>query len=195
MADQGGSGAGEPQASGGSGDAALLRAAGRGEQAALAELYDRHAGWLTVRLARRCSSDELVDQAVQDTFLALWRKPGQFRGRGDVGAYIWGIGIRRLIDLQRRRGGAGNRLARWLAFRGRSDDVVPSAEDQVLQGVEFGPLGEALDRLSPELRVALAVTAIDGLSYAEAARLLGIPVGTVKSRCHRARVELREALI
>jgi DNA-directed RNA polymerase specialized sigma24 family protein len=57
----------------GSDDLALLRAVATGDEEALAGLYDRHAGWLTVRLSRRCSSPEVVDQAVQDTFLALWR--------------------------------------------------------------------------------------------------------------------------
>ena len=75
------------------------------------------------------------------------------------------------------------------------EDLIVSAEDEVLVGVEHGRLGAALDQLSPELREAMAATVIDGLSYAEAARLLGVPVGTIKSRCHRARVELREALL
>jgi RNA polymerase sigma-70 factor, ECF subfamily len=52
-------------------------------------------GWLTVRMTRRCATPDVVDQAVQDTFLALWRKAGSYRGGGDVAAFIWGIGIRR----------------------------------------------------------------------------------------------------
>jgi RNA polymerase sigma-70 factor (ECF subfamily) len=56
-----------------SGDLALLRAIAAGDEEALGRLYDRHAGWLTVRLSRRCSSPEVVDQAVQNTFLAVWR--------------------------------------------------------------------------------------------------------------------------
>jgi hypothetical protein len=52
-------------------DAALLRAVARGDEGALAALYDRHAGWLTVRMTRRCAMPDVVDQAVKDTFLAL----------------------------------------------------------------------------------------------------------------------------
>jgi DNA-directed RNA polymerase specialized sigma24 family protein len=55
-------------------DAALLRAVARGDEDALAALYDRHAGWLTVRLTRRCALPDVVDHAVQDTFLAVWRE-------------------------------------------------------------------------------------------------------------------------
>jgi hypothetical protein len=54
-------------------DAALLRAVSRGDDDALAALYDRHAGWLTIRLTHRCALPDVVDHAVQDTFLALWR--------------------------------------------------------------------------------------------------------------------------
>ena len=83
-------------------DAALLRGVARGDEESLAALYDRHAGWLTVRLTRRCARPDVVDQAIQDTFLALWREAGRYRGSGDVAAFIWGIGIRRLIDAIRR---------------------------------------------------------------------------------------------
>src|SRR5215469_6631565 len=89
-------------------DAALLRAVAGGDEEALAALYDRHAGWLKVRLTRRCASPDLVDHAVQDTFLALWREARTYRGRGDVAAFIWGIGVRRLIDAIRR-----DNPARW----------------------------------------------------------------------------------
>jgi RNA polymerase sigma-70 factor (ECF subfamily) len=171
-------------------DVALLRAIARGDEEALAALYDRHAGWLTIRLARRCGQPDVVDQAVQDTFLALWREAGTYRGRGDVAAFVWGIGIRRLIDLVRREGGQRHLLA-WRAER---PQVVVSAEDQVLAGIVHGNLEQALADLSPELRAAIAATVLDGLTCAEAAVLLGVAEGTVKSRCHRARQALRAAL-
>jgi RNA polymerase sigma-70 factor, ECF subfamily len=170
-------------------DAALLRAAARGDEDALAALYDRHAGWLTVRMTRRCALPDVVDHAVQDTFLALWREAGAYRGGGDVAAFIWGIGIRRLIDAIRRETGA-----RRLPWRTSQPEVVVSAEDQVLAGIEHGRLGQALAGLSPELRGAIEATVLDGLTCAEAAVLLGVAEGTVKSRCHRARVALRAAL-
>src|SRR6516162_7364680 len=99
-------------------DVALLRAVARGEEEALAALYDRHAGWLTVRMTRRCPMPDVVDQAVQDTFLALWRGACGYRGGGDVAAFIWGIGIRRLIDAIRRESGT-----RRLPWRTAEPDV------------------------------------------------------------------------
>jgi RNA polymerase sigma-70 factor (ECF subfamily) len=132
----------------------------------------------------------VVDQAVQDTFLALWRGAVTYRGGGDVGAFIWGIGIRRLIDGIRREGGSRRWSRRWST----DTEMVVSAEDQVLVGAEYGRLGPALASLPPELRAALEATVLDGLTNTEAARLLGIPEGTVKSRCHHARQALRAAL-
>jgi RNA polymerase sigma-70 factor, ECF subfamily len=170
-------------------DAALLRAVARGDEAALGALSDRHAGWLMVRLARRCAMPDVVDHAVQDTFLAVWREAGTYRGSGDVAAFIWGIGIRRLIDAIRQENGP--RRLRW---RAAEPETVVSAEDQVLAGIEHGQLGQALAGLSPELRAAIEATVLDGLTCAEAAILLGVAEGTVKSRCHRARVALRAAL-
>jgi RNA polymerase sigma-70 factor, ECF subfamily len=171
-------------------DAALLRAVARGDEDALAALYDRHAGWLTVRMTRRCAMPDVVDHAVQDTFLAVWREPGAYRGGGDVAAFIWGIGIRRLIDAIRRE----TRPRRRLPGRVAEPEVIASAEDQVLVGVEHGRLGQALAGLSPELRGAIEATVLDGLTCAEAAVLLGVAEGTVKSRCYRARLALRAAL-
>jgi RNA polymerase sigma-70 factor (ECF subfamily) len=72
--------------------------------------------------------------------------------------------------------------------------VVTSAEDQVLLGLEYGDAATALNRLSPELQAVVRATVLDGLSTREAARLLHIPQGTVKTRMARARSLLRQAL-
>ena len=96
--------------------------------------------------------------------------------------------VRRLIDAIRRRPRAR------VPFRTSAPAVEPSAEEQVLLGVEHGDLGGALDRLSPELRAVVQATVLDGLTTREAGRLLGIPAGTVKTRMMRARIQLREEL-
>jgi RNA polymerase sigma-70 factor, ECF subfamily len=67
----------------------------------------------------------------------------------------------------------------------------PSAEEKVLLGVEYGDLGTALLRLSPEMRAVLQATVLDGLTTREAGRLLGIPENTVKTRLRRAKAHLR----
>jgi len=169
-------------------DPDLLRALAGDDRSALNELYRRHSAWLLSRLARRCADPDVVDQALQDTFVAVWRKPGSYQGSGEVAAWLWGIAIRRLIDQLRRRPATLHRVD-------PRDATSPSAEEQVLLGVQHGDLAGALDRLSPELRAVVQATVLDGLTTREAARLLGIPAGTVKTRMMRAKPLLREGLI
>ncbi|KAB2591649.1 RNA polymerase sigma factor [Streptomyces arboris] len=168
-------------------DAALVRAVAGGDAEALGALYDRHAGWLHARLARRCADAETVREVLQDTFVTVWRSAGSHRG-AQVGGWLWVIASRRLVDTLR----AGARADRPL--RPAPETVAPSAEERVLAGLEYGDVGTALAGISPELREVLRATVVDGLSTREAAALLGIPEGTVKTRAMRARRELRAAL-
>jgi len=72
--------------------------------------------------------------------------------------------------------------------------VAPAAEDQVLLSVEYGDIGQALARLSPEMRAVIQAVVLDGLSAKEAAQLLHVPVSSVKTRLYRAKAHLRAAL-
>jgi RNA polymerase sigma-70 factor, ECF subfamily len=167
-------------------DATLLVGVAERDIGAFRTLYERHAGWLSLRLARRCNDAELVADAVQDTFVVIWQKPRSFRGDGDVAAWLWGIAIRRLISRLRQRSDVA------AAFR--SSDTVPAAEDEVLLSVEYGDMGAALARLSPEMRAVIQAVVLDGLSAREAAQLLNVPVSSVKTRLFRAKAHLRAAL-
>ena len=166
-------------------DRDLLEAIAAGDREALRTLYERHAPWLQVRLSRRCADPGLVEETVQDTFVAAWRGARRWRGEGDAAAWLWGIAIRRLLDRLRRRPAPVVRPMRQSS---------PSAEEQVLLGVEHGDLAGSLNRLSPELRAVVQATILDGLTTREAARLLGIPTGTVKTRLMRAKAQLRGEL-
>lgn len=167
-------------------DVELVRQVAAGERGSLEELYRRHAPWLTARLQRRCADAELVDTAVQDTFLAVWKQAARYESTGEVGAWIWTIGIRRLIDQLRKR-----------------PPPTPAGDDHIFRAViaEEIPLaladtelGQAFGQLATELQHVLAAIAFCGLTNAEAARVLGIPTGTVKSRLSRARKQLRQML-
>lgn len=102
---------------------------------------------------------------------------------------MWGIAIRRLISRLRKRVDfqVGSAL-----IDGDSTDI--SAEERVLLGLEHADVGGALARISPELRIVLQLTVLDGLTTKEAAVLLRIPRGTVKSRLQRARATMREEM-
>ncbi|MBV1935303.1 MULTISPECIES: RNA polymerase sigma factor [Streptomyces] len=175
-------------------DGELLRAiAADGDRRAFEELYRRYAPWLRARLRGRCADAGIVDDVVQETFLAVWRGSARYREEGapDAAGWLWRIGSRRLIDALRGDGARG-RLRQALGRLRHRDEA--SAEERVLAGVEHGDLAGALVRLSPELRAVLQATVVDGLTTREAAVLLGIPPGTVKTRALRARKQLREEL-
>ncbi|MCD0483150.1 RNA polymerase sigma factor [Streptacidiphilus sp. ASG 303] len=172
-------------------DAELLLAAADGDRRAFEEFYRRYAPWLVLRLRARCADPALVDDVVQEAFLDVWRGAARYRREGDPAGWLWRIGSRRLVDALRGDGARG-RLRQSLARLRHRDE--PSAEERVFTGVEHGDLGGSLARLSPELRAVLQATVVDGLTTREAAALLGIPHGTVKTRAMRARRQLREEL-
>ncbi|WP_028660990.1 RNA polymerase sigma factor [Nocardioides insulae] len=171
-------------------DAVLLRAAADGDLAALRELYDRHAPWLSARLMRRCNDREVVLDVVQDTFVAMWRDAGKWRDEGEVAGWLWGIAFRRMVSRLRQR----RQVVLVPDWETATTGTLPAAEEQVLLGVEYGDLGEALRRLSPEFRAVVQACVLDGLTTREASRLLGVRPNTLKTRLHRAKAQLREAL-
>jgi RNA polymerase sigma-70 factor (ECF subfamily) len=170
-------------------DRELLAEIATGDRGALHELFTRHQPWLAARVRQRCSDPAVVAEVVNDTFLVVWQKPGKYNGDGEVAAWLWGIAIRTLLHRLRPRKSVLERLVHL------RPEHVASAEEAVLTAVEHSDVGLALQRLSPELLAVVQATVLDGLSTREAADLLGIPSGTVKSRMSRARLELREALL
>ncbi len=170
-------------------DRALVARIARGDRSALEQLYRRHAGWLTARLDSRCADPDLADIAIQDTFVTVWRSAKKYRGDGAVGAWLWGIAVRRLIDQLRK-----NRPTPMAPEVVTTFEHAMSFEESLIESGLHGELGLALRRLAPELQAVLIATAIDGLTTKEAARLLGVPQGTVKTRLSRARRNLQEVL-
>ena len=173
-----------------SSDEELLRAVAGGDTGALRVLYERHAAWMSVRLTRRCNDPGIVAEVLQDTFAAVWRGASGFRGEGEVAGWLWGVAVRRLVSRLRLHGGKAE-----VPVAEIWGGTQISVEEQVLSGVEYGDLGRALARLSPEMRAVVQATVLDGLSTREASRLLGIHQGTVKTRLFRAKAVLRRELM
>jgi RNA polymerase sigma-70 factor (ECF subfamily) len=173
---------------GGVSDAELVALVAGEHRDALAELYRRHAGWLVARLRHRCADDGIVAEALQDTFVAVWRGADRYAGTGPAAGWLWSIAIRRLIGILRK-----SRPDPVPADPNMVDERL-GVEDLVLTGTEHGDLAGVLRALSPELRAVVQATVLDGLTTREAAQYLGIPPGTVKTRMMRARSEMRGAL-
>ena len=171
-------------------EGALLRAVSEGDVGAMRELYERHAPWLSTRLMRRCNDREVVMDVIQDTFVAAWQDARKWRGDGEVAGWLWGIAFRRMVSRLRSR----KEVVLMPEWDEGTTGSLPAAEDEVLLGVEYGDLGQALRRLSPEFRAVVQACVLDGLTTKEASRLLGVRQNTVKTRLHRAKAQLRGSL-
>jgi RNA polymerase sigma-70 factor (ECF subfamily) len=174
-------------------DVLLVARCAKGDEGALAELYDlfgRAAYALALRIVRDASQAEDV---VQEAFLDLWRGAARFDpSRSRPASYLLTFVHRRAVDLVRReqarpqRGGDVDDIA----DRAGKDDV-PAALITSEQGAN---VRRALLDLPPPQRQVLELAYFNGLSQSEIAEHLGEPLGTVKSRTHVALSRLREVL-
>ena len=178
-------------------DTALVARVSRGDRSAFEQLYRRHGPWLTTRLQSRCGDPELVDIAVQDAFVAVWKSASKYRGDGEVGAWIWGIAIRRLVDQMRKRRPTPidvNALAGHVTTTNATRGPAAGFEEDLIDSGPHGYAAPVIAQLPADLRAVLILTAIDGLTTKEASVVLGIPQGTVKTRLQRARAASKEFL-
>ena len=168
-------------------DAALLAAAAAGVEAAFVELYGRRRDDVyrfayALSRSRSCAQD-----ATQDVFLSVLENTGRFDpAKGSVRAWLVGCARHIVID----------RLRRDSRRTGEASDGAGACdnEQRVLTDQRLARLHAAIARLPPEYRDALVLCELAELTYAEAAAVLDCPLGTVRSRLHRARSLLAAAL-
>jgi len=163
-------------------DADLLKAHAAGDRRAFEELFGRHHARL-YRLARRGSvTDQDADDAVQDAMLRVHRGAGSFRHDAAVGSWLHRIVVNSCRDRLRRNAVRPTVLLDEVHCTPVPD---PAAQLEVTLLVR-----QALQRLSAEQRAAIVIVDMQGYSVAEAAALLDVAEGTVKSRCARGRARL-----
>jgi RNA polymerase sigma factor (sigma-70 family) len=171
-------------------DEELLAAIARGDERALAELYDR-LGRVAYGLALRVVRDPaLAQDAVQDAFLGVWRTAAAFDPRrGRAQTWLLTLVHRRAVDVVRREDRRrGEQLEDAPIASGASTDEEASVREQ-RRAVQA-----ALAQLPVDQREALELSYYGGLSQSELAERLGIPLGTVKSRVFAGLAKLRELL-
>ncbi len=184
-------------------EAAELERARAGDEAALEALVRRHEAD-TYRLCRRMLGDpEEAMDATQDTFLRVVRALPSFRGEASFRTWVLGIAIN--VCRSRLTSRAWRNRQRQVSLEAAeeegSEQVVPEPSDprpdperRALAAALRRALGTALARLTEEHREVLLLHEMTQLDYEEMARVLGVRVGTVKSRMARARAALRAAL-
>lgn len=168
-----------------------------GDEAAFEELIRRHESRVYRLLYRMMGSREDAEDLTQETFLSLHRHGHRFRAEARFSTFVYRVAANAALNRRRSLGRGRARIDK-LKVRQEAGDDLPSAprnpEDATAGGELTGHVREALDRLSPSLRMPVILYDIEGLAYGEIARVLGIAEGTVKSRIHRARQALREEL-
>lgn len=182
-------------------DAELMERFGRGDDEAFRTLVRRHEGGLLTFFYRRCFDRTLAEDCAQEVFLRLVRHRGSWRPDAKFTTYLYRIAENHWIDRWRSRkaappeasldaelGAEGGRMDRAVADGGRRPE--DAASDRELSET----LRRAVASLTEEQRAVFVLAETRGMKYAEIGDLLGIPVGTVKSRMHAAVTRLREFL-
>lgn len=157
----------------------LVDAAREGDDTALGALVRATQGELW-RLCELLGSGDDVEDLVQETYLRAMRALPSYRGEAPVRAWLASIARHTCADQVRRRQ-RRRRLQERLAATEVLETHQPASDPTV---------PELLDHLDPDRREAFVLTQVLGMSYDEAAEVIGCPIGTVRSRVARARAEL-----
>lgn len=179
-------------------DRRLIAACLGGKREAFGELVSRYQGRLYNAAIRLVDNAEDAADVVQDAFLNAFTSLSSFKGDSEFFTWLYRIAFNTAISLKRKKRPTVSLEATRANGDGGLDPDDPS--DYIRPGAalerseEEQQLHAALARLSHEHREALVLKDIDGLKYEEMAEILGVPVGTVRSRLHRARTELRDLL-
>jgi RNA polymerase sigma-70 factor (ECF subfamily) len=167
-------------------DAELLRRHVAGDDEAFGELFRRHRDRLwAVALRTVCDPEEAAD-ALQDAMVSAFRRAGDFRGESAVTTWLHRIVVNACLDRLRRRAARPSVPAQEQTF----EALVPLGTDHAHATDTRLDVDAALALLPPPQRAALVVVDMLGFSVADAAVILDISPGTVKSRCARARAKL-----
>jgi RNA polymerase sigma-70 factor (ECF subfamily) len=152
-----------------------------GSREAFEELFARYRQPLYSFFRRRLSNDARADDLMQETFLAVIRAKVRYEPRALVRTYLYGIALKQ-VSAERR-------------WQSRRRDQQPSAEPATSSQVEAGIwINQTLSKLEDMDREILMLREYEELSYAEIAKLLHLPLNTVRSRLFRSRLALKTIL-
>lgn len=155
-----------------------------GDENAVKSVYDRYGGPVYTIALRILRDHALAADATQQTFINAWRGAGGFDPDRDFAPWLYTIARRCAIDIYRKQA------------RSLTDDRIdaPTLDPSFDTIWEIFEVRSALERLNDEERQVIKLSHFDGLTHVEIAEHLGIPLGTVKSRSHRAHRHLLELL-
>jgi len=179
-------------------DRRLISEALAGRTASFGELVLRYQDRL-FHVANRVvtNPDDALD-VVQDTFVSAYQSLASFKGDAEFFTWLYRIAFNTAISAKRRKRVAisldsvTNEYESGIDPEDRAADTAPDAAMERSEDERM--LAAAIAKLSPEHRTVLLMKDIDGLKYEDIAEVMRVPIGTVRSRLHRARLELRNLL-
>lgn len=168
-------------------DASLLAAIRNGDEAGIAQLYDRYSGVVYSVALRVLGDTGAAEDILQEVFMQLWRNPDVFdASRGSLAGWLAVIARNRAIDSLRKR-----------RPEAEITEVVVSVEPDLVRGVEWSrtiaKIRGALGSMPPPQRSALEMSFFEGLTHSEIAEKTGEPLGTIKTRIRAGLLVLRKA--
>ena len=171
-----------------------IDAARKGGQEAFGELVRLYEKRVLALTQRMCKNPEDAAEAAQEAFLAAWQGLKHFRGESSFSTWLYRLASNTCVDLLRREG----RRQNTVSLDDKELDIpgsIPSPQDEA-ERRELGEQIEAgLQALPPEYREVLVLREVQQLRYDEIAGVLGLDLGTVKSRISRGRKRLRTFLL
>ncbi len=172
-------------------DEGLLARCALGDRDAFDELVERHGDALFRFAASQCRSERDAEDVVQDGLLAAWRGAATFRGEASARSWLFQIVVHACRRTRRRRSGEPARHEPMTEA-----EALPSGEAGAEARAASRETGEALaaalGTLDEESREVLLLRDVEGIPGPEVAEVLGIGLAAMKSRLHRARLELKE---
>jgi RNA polymerase sigma-70 factor (ECF subfamily) len=174
----------------------VVRCARQDDPAAFGELVARHQERIYAAVRRFCGHEDDACDIVQRAFLNAFRKIREFKGDAAFSTWLYRIAFNEAISYRReRRRPAVSLEVSDNGVRSALEPVERTGPEARLESEETQKkVQQALDLLSDEDRQVILLRDLQGHSYEEIAEILGIPKGTVRSRLHRARLELRDRL-
>ena len=172
-------------------DAQVVRRLQNGDEGALREAIGLYGG-VVLGMARRILFEPaMAEEVAQDTFLALWRRPGAFDpSRGSLQSFLLGVARNKAIDLVRKEE-AQTRARDLLMAEAETAKTVENPTDRLEERRE---VRDALSCLSEMQREAIVLAYFGGRTYREVAAELGVPEGTAKTRLRDGLIKLKDVL-
>jgi RNA polymerase sigma-70 factor (ECF subfamily) len=175
-------------------DRLIIQAVLGGDADRFGSLVVKYQDRLFNGVARMLGSPADAEDVVQDAFLQAFRKLSTFRESSSFYTWLYRIAINVAINLRRRNRRTVS-LGDESQFAEQLPNSVPSPAARLERSDQARAIQEGLNQLSDEHRQILVLREIDDLSYEEISEILDMPIGTVRSRLHRARLQLRDCLM